>query len=86
MKNDKPYTKEQEEHDIRVLMEGIQRRLARIEAECTAAASRYTVVFEKRESSWGARIIGTPGFATSGKTLEEISALIVQKISEHSGR
>ena len=87
----KPEGKEREDFQVRQLIEAIQRRLARIEAQVEAVKNRYTVVFEMSHRNlaggavcWRAREIDH-GLTTAGETLEEAALLMARKLSSLRG-
>ena len=79
--------KELEDFQVQELIEGIRKRLTRLEAEAETAASRYTVVFEigprnlgDRAVCWRARVVDH-GIITAGETLEDAAVLMARQIT-----
>ena len=79
--------KELEDAQIQAIIDGVRRRLARLEAEAEAAANRYTVVFEMGPRNlgggamcWRARAVDHD-LTTVGETLEEAALLMARKLS-----
>src|SRR5262245_65751817 len=79
--------KELEDAQVQALIDGIRRRLARLEAEAEAAASRYTVVFEIGPRNlgggamcWRARAIEVD-LTAAAETLEEAAMLMARKVT-----
>ena len=73
--------KELEDFQVQELIEGIRKRLTRLEAEAETAASRYTVVFEigprnlgDRAVCWRARVVDH-GIITAGETLGDAAGV-----------
>ena len=84
--------KDLEDFQVKELVEAIQRRLARIEAEVLAAANRYTVVFELGPRNlgggpvcWRARVLEAP-LTAAGETLEETAGFIARQLTAHRRR
>ena len=44
---------------------------------------RYTVIYEKGETSWGAYVPDLPGVMAAGESLEEVELLIREAVEFH---
>jgi predicted RNase H-like HicB family nuclease len=53
------------------------------EGEVTMAMTRYMVVVERGETSWGAHVPDLPGCVAVGETREEVLRLIREAIEFH---
>lgn len=76
-----------EDFQVQEIIDGIRKRLARLEAEAEAAANRYTVVFDIGPRNlgggavcWRARVLDH-GIITAAETMEEAAVLVARQLT-----